>query len=97
MYTCFTLFFCCALPGVVPLQAGVARASITPLEENIPTQLGGYGAREGKPAEGILDTLYGKALVLRRATPRPRSSPWDMCGVPANLARRSWRRRKCPV
>lgn len=86
MYTCFTLFFCCALPGAVPLQAGVARASITPLEENIPTQLGGYGAREGKPAEGVLDTLYGKVLVLQKGDAKAAVISVDMCGVPVNLA-----------
>lgn len=86
MFTCFALFVCCALPGAVPLQAGVARVSITPLEENIPTQLGGYGAREGKPAEGVLDTLYGKVLVLQQGDTKAAVISVDMCGVPVNLA-----------
>ena len=47
MTTACVLLICCVLPGAVPLEAGTARASITPLEADIPTQLGGYGAREG--------------------------------------------------
>ena len=43
---------------------GAARAGITPLEANPPTQLGGYGDRAGKPAEGVHDTLWAKALVF---------------------------------
>ena len=46
------------------LRAGVATVSITPLEAGIPTPLGGYGARDGKPAVGVHDTLNAKALVL---------------------------------
>jgi len=53
----------CASSGA-ELKAGVARASITPMEEGIPTQLGGYGDRAGKPAVGIHDTIYAKALVF---------------------------------
>lgn len=85
MQTCFALLFCCALPGALPFEAGTARVSITPLEADIPTQLGGYGAREGKPAEGVLDTLYGKVLVLRQGDVKVAVISVDMCGVPVNL------------
>jgi hypothetical protein len=48
---------CCLLAsaqaGAAPLKAGVARASINPMEAKIPTPLGGYGAREGKPFRSV--------------------------------------------
>jgi hypothetical protein len=34
------------------------------MEDKIPTPLGGYGAREGKPATGTLDTIYGKVILF---------------------------------
>ena len=71
----------CASAGA-QLNAGVATVSITPLEANIPTQLGGYGAREGKPAEGVHDTLYGKVLILERDGRKTALVTLDVCGVP---------------
>ena len=76
---------CCSLSAVAQMQAGVARVSITPLEENIPTQLGGYGAREGKPAEGVLDTLYAKVLLLQKDNLKAAVIGMDTCSVPVNL------------
>jgi len=67
------------------LKAGVARISITPLEENIPTQLGGYGAREGKPAVGIHDTIYAKALVFENAGQKSALVTMDICSVPIGM------------
>lgn len=64
------------------LKAGVARASITPLEEGIPTQLGGYGDRQGKPAEGVHDTIYAKALVLDWDGRKTAVLSLDACSVP---------------
>ncbi len=86
MYVCLVLSLCCNVTAATPLMAGTARVSITPLEENIPTQLGGYGAREGKPAEGVLDTLYGKVLMLRQGDVQCVLITVDACGVPVNLA-----------
>lgn len=71
------------------LQAGVARASITPLEAKIPTPLGGYGAREGKPAEGVHDTLYAKALVFEFAGKKSALVTLDVCSLPACLVEES--------
>lgn len=84
------LAFCClALPcwadSAIPLKAGVARVSINPMEADIPTQLGGYGAREGKPAIGTLDTIYGKALVFENAGEKSAIITVDMCSVPICL------------
>lgn len=47
------------------LEAGVARVNLTPPLE-MKTALGGYGARMSKPALGVHDTVWVKALVLAR-------------------------------
>lgn len=45
------------------LQVGVARVDLTPpLSMNAP--LGGYGARMNRPAEGVHDRIFAKALVI---------------------------------
>lgn len=45
------------------LRAGVARVDLTPpLELHAP--LGGYGERMNRPAEGVHDRIFAKALVL---------------------------------
>ena len=69
-----------------PLKAGVARVSINPLEDKIPTQLGGYGAREGKPAQGTLDTIYGKVLLFDSGGEKSAIISMDVCSVPICLA-----------
>ncbi|MBX7256306.1 MAG: neutral/alkaline non-lysosomal ceramidase N-terminal domain-containing protein [Candidatus Hydrogenedentes bacterium] len=84
------LALCCmALPslanGAIPLKVGVARVSINPMEANIPTQLGGYGAREGKPAIGTLDTIYGKVLLFDNAGEKSALVTVDICSVPICL------------
>jgi Neutral/alkaline non-lysosomal ceramidase, N-terminal len=71
------------------LLAGVAKASITPLEEKIPTLLGGYGARESKPAEGIHDTIYAKALVFQWKGAKTALVTVDACSVPINVVEES--------
>lgn len=45
------------------LKAGVARVDLTPPAE-VKASLGGYGARMSKPAEGVHDRIFAKALVL---------------------------------
>jgi hypothetical protein len=68
------------------LKAGVARVSINPMEEKIPAQLGGYGAREGKPAEGTLDTIYGKVILFDWGGKKSAVITVDMCSVPICVA-----------
>ncbi len=85
MYPGLVFMFCCSVHAAAPLQAGAARVSITPLEAGIATQLGGYGARNGKPAEGVLDTLYGKVLLLEREGKKTLLMALDVCSVPINL------------
>jgi hypothetical protein len=47
------------------LQAGVARVNLTPPAE-MKVALGGYGARMSKPAVGVHDAVWAKALVLQK-------------------------------
>jgi hypothetical protein len=49
--------------GTSTLRAGVARANLTPPLE-MKAALGGYGARMSKPAIGVHDVIWAKALVL---------------------------------
>jgi len=46
------------------LSAGVARVDLTP-PKDMPTPLGGYGERMNRPAEGVHDRIFAKALVVR--------------------------------
>jgi hypothetical protein len=72
--------------SAAPLKAGVARVSINPMEDKIPTQLGGYGARDGKPAEGTLDTIYGKVILFDSGGEKSAVITMDVCSVPVCLA-----------
>jgi len=71
------------------LRAGVARVSINPVEAHIPTQLGGYGAREGKPATGTLDTIYAKVVLFEYGGEKSALITMDVCSVPICLAEES--------
>jgi hypothetical protein len=53
-----------SLPAIgAELEMGVARVDLTPpLEMKAP--LGGYGARMNRPAEGVHDRIFAKALVI---------------------------------
>ncbi|HXR40350.1 MAG TPA: neutral/alkaline non-lysosomal ceramidase N-terminal domain-containing protein [Terracidiphilus sp.] len=55
--------------GASPLQAGVARINLTPPLE-MKAALGGYGARMSRPAAGVHDAVWAKALVLAQAERR---------------------------
>src|SRR5215470_12794364 len=45
------------------LLAGTARVNLTPPAQ-MKAALGGYGARQSKPAEGVHDAIWAKALLL---------------------------------
>lgn len=55
-----------AAPG---LQAGVARVDLTP-PASMKAALGGYGERMSRPAEGVHDRVWAKALVIRSGETR---------------------------
>ncbi len=57
-----------AVPAARALDVGVAACDITPDVKAYQVPLAGYGAREGKPAEGVHDPLKAKVLYLRDGT-----------------------------
>ena len=67
-----------------PLVAGVAKVNLTPpLEWKF--ALGGYGARMSKPAEGVHDWVWAKALVLKKANTHLALVTLDIVGLPPNI------------
>ncbi len=67
--------------SAVELSAGVAHVDITPpLELNAP--LGGYGERMNRPAEGVHDRIYAKALVLSDGKQKFALVTADIVGFP---------------
>lgn len=77
-------------------QAGCARASITPLEAGIPTQLGGYGERNGVPATGIHDTIYAKVVVMQSEDTLAALVGLDICTTPRSLVEETVRKANIP-
>src|SRR5262245_19104060 len=67
-----------------PLQSGVARVDLTPPLE-MKAALGGYGARLSKPATGVHDRVWAKALVLRQGAQRRVLVTADALGFPPGL------------
>ncbi len=66
------------------LKAGVARVDITPpLELHAP--LGGYGERMNRPAEGVHDRIFAKALVLTDGEQKFALVTADIVGFPPTL------------
>ncbi len=67
------------------LRASVAVRDITPDTQRIPTPLGGYGARENRPALGVHDATLAKALVLRQGERKLALVTLDLQGIPRSL------------
>ena len=69
----FGCIFACGYPSRAAepqsLRAGVARADLTPPLE-MKAALGGYGARMSKPAIGVHDKVWAKALVMAQGEKR---------------------------
>ena len=87
MRLCFP-FLVCVIVAAPPaasraaeLSAGVARIDITPpLEYGCP--LGGYGERMSRPAEGVHDRVFAKALVVSDGQQRFALVTLDIVGLP---------------
>ena len=62
-------FTAVATAATEPLRAGVSRIDLTPPAE-MKAALGGYGARMSKPAVGVHDSVWAKALVLSQGDRR---------------------------
>lgn len=66
------------------LKAGVARVDLTPpLEMMVP--LGGYGERMNRPAEGVHDRIFAKALVISDGQQKFAVVTVDIVGFPPTL------------
>jgi len=76
----FTTFFASA----TDLTANVATIDITPPLEMKYT-LGGYGERMNRPAEGIHDRIFAKALTLKKGDRKYLLITIDILGLPANF------------
>ncbi len=66
------------------LTANVASIDLTP-PLKMKFALGGYGARMSKPAEGIHDRIWSKALVLKKGNKKYAIVTMDMLGLPPNV------------
>jgi hypothetical protein len=66
------------------LTANVASVNITPPLE-MKFTLGGYGERMNRPAEGINDSIWAKALVLKKGNEKYAIVTIDILGLPSNV------------
>lgn len=82
--TCLIVVACCTGANeacAAELKAGVARIDLTPpLDMNCP--LGGYGERMSRPAQGVHDRIFAKALVLSDGTQKFALVTADVLGFP---------------
>ena len=67
------------------LEIGVSSVDLTPPWREMKVQLGGYGDREGKPAEGVHDPLQATAIVLRDGRKQVALLASDILFVPPSL------------
>ncbi len=67
------------------VQVGVGKASITPA---VGTPLAGYGARKGKPSQGVHDSLFARALLIKAGSCRVCFLTLDALIVPGDVAAR---------
>lgn len=85
-FTVLTAAIALALGAVTaaPLRAGVARIDLTPPLE-MKAALGGYGERMSRPATGVHDRIWAKALVLRDGEQRRVIVTADVLAFPPGL------------
>src|SRR5262245_15759106 len=84
--SCCGLLTALALPPAASsladeLKAGVARVDLTPPLE-LMSPLGGYGERMNRPAEGVHDRIFAKALVVSDGKQKFALVTADMLGFP---------------
>src|SRR6185369_12022641 len=66
------------------LSAGVARIDLTP-PLDLQAPLGGYGERMNRPAEGVHDRIFAKALVISDGQQKFAIVTVDIVGFPPTL------------
>ena len=72
------------------LRAGAAKTDLTPDVKLLRVPLGGYAARKGKPATGVLNPVYARALVVEDNTTKANKTKvaivsCDLCFLPAGV------------
>lgn len=75
----------CVAGVAEPLMAGFAVTNITPDPKEYHVPLGGYGARQNAPAEGVHDFAMAKALVLEQGDRKFALVTSDLLGIPRSL------------
>lgn len=68
----------------VVMKAGVARVKLTP-PASLKASLGGYGERMSKPAVGVHDHVYAKAIVLTGGGKKFALVTIDILGIPPSV------------
>ena len=68
------------------ISIGLGKTNITPLPEERPVPMAGYGQREGAPAEGVHDSLYIKTLALQVGPQIAVLVSADLLIIPPNIA-----------
>lgn len=77
--------------GDCEIFAGRAKISIEPFSQGLRVQLGGYGERAGRPAEGVHDTTYAKILTLHDSQNDKYLFlvTMDICHIPWSIVKRT--------
>ena len=89
--SCFLCFVLCLVSGFVPcsvhadLRAGVAKVDITPDVVAWKVPLGGYAARKGRPATGVLSPVFARAVILQEGKTKVAIVSCDLCFLPAGV------------
>src|SRR5688500_17165820 len=83
---CLAALLLVPAPAEAAVRAGVGKAEITP---PVGTPLGGYGNAllPGRPAEGVHDPLFAKALVLDDGARRVAIVATDLIGTNPEITR----------
>ncbi|MBN1351763.1 neutral/alkaline non-lysosomal ceramidase N-terminal domain-containing protein [candidate division KSB1 bacterium] len=66
-------------------RIGVARVNMTPPVHQRPVALGGYGERDGRPATGVRDSVYARAMVIESGGKKCCLVSLDLCFTPASI------------
>lgn len=80
----FLLAFINPAVAASSITANVASVNITP-PLSMKYTLGGYGERANKPAEGIHDSIWAKALVVKKNNIKYAIVTLDLLGLPTNV------------
>ena len=80
----FILFFASFVVSAQSIKAGAAAVDMTP-PLKMKFALGGYGDRMSKPAEGIHDRIWAKAVVLQKGDKKYAVITMDVLALPPNV------------